>query len=245
METYNKLKNLYNEFQELKDLPYIEFSGLALDLINQIKIEIQDYYISKPEDSFKKYATLLSNKLNQLLENINTISIDKIKHKLIEYEYNYNFEEYSIESILHLDPESGLYGNLSFPINKLSNDSNSDKIYFLQKDFLTFSKTAIVKDILHFLDSFSNTKDDIINLNTGKHKFHGSQTEFIELIKALIVNRNLKGTQKNIIGDLAEFFDIEIKNQDKLIQDIKNRNNGSEALFLEKLKSSLLDYIKK
>lgn len=71
----------------------------------------------------------------------------------------------------------------------------------------------------------------------------GSQTEFIELIKALIENGNIKGTQTEIISKLSKVFNIDIKHPNKLITDIKKRNNGSETLFLDKLQKSLLDYI--
>ncbi|MBC7642863.1 MAG: RteC domain-containing protein [Flavobacterium sp.] len=74
-------------------------------------------------------------------------------------------------------------------------------------------------------------------------KWNGTQTEFIELIKALIENGNIKGTQTQIISKLSNVFNIVIKHPNKLITDIKKRNNGSETLFLDKLQKSLLDYI--
>jgi hypothetical protein len=73
--------------------------------------------------------------------------------------------------------------------------------------------------------------------------WNGTQTEFIELIKALIENGNIKGTQTEIISKLSNVFNIEIKHPNKLITDIKIRNNGSETLFLDKLQKSLFDYI--
>jgi hypothetical protein len=78
-----------------------------------------------------------------------------------------------------------------------------------------------------------------------KVKFHGTQTQFMELMKALTENGNLKGIQKDNIEICSNFFDIEIKYPSKLISDITNtRNNGSETLFLNELKKALLDYIK-
>lgn len=74
-------------------------------------------------------------------------------------------------------------------------------------------------------------------------KWLGSQTDFMELIKALIQNENLKGRQKVIIQTLSNVFNIEIKNPNKLMNDIKIRNEGSETLFLNKLKKTLFDYI--
>lgn len=74
-------------------------------------------------------------------------------------------------------------------------------------------------------------------------KWNGTQTEFIELVKSLIENGNIKGTQTEIITKLSNVFNIEIKHPSKLITDIKTRNNGSETLFLDKLQKSLFDYI--
>ena len=73
--------------------------------------------------------------------------------------------------------------------------------------------------------------------------WNGTQTEFIELIKALIENGNIKGTQTEIISNLSNVFNIEIKHPNKLITDIKKRNNGSETLFLDRLQKTLFDYI--
>jgi hypothetical protein len=85
------------------------------------------------------------------------------------------------------------------------------------------------------------------NLNNDnefpKVKFHGNPTEFIELIKALTENGNIKGIQKDNIEICSKFFDIEIKNPDQTLTKLKSRNNGSETLFLDKLKTSLFNHI--
>jgi hypothetical protein len=74
-------------------------------------------------------------------------------------------------------------------------------------------------------------------------KWNGTQTEFIELVKALIENGNIKGTQTEIISKLSNVFNLEIKNPNKLINDLKLRNNNSETLFLGRLQKTLFDYI--
>jgi len=77
-------------------------------------------------------------------------------------------------------------------------------------------------------------------------KFKGTQTEFIELVKALIENNSIEGnSQKDIINKLSQFLNIDIKSQSQTISDLKDRQVGNETLFLDKLKSSLLDYISK
>lgn len=96
------------------------------------------------------------------------------------------------------------------------------------------------------LKSFLKTTEPRHSTTTNvqsKLNWQGTQTEFIELIKALIQNENIKGTQTEIIKTLSGVFNIEIKNPNKIITDIKNRNNGSETLFLDKLKKALFDYI--
>lgn len=93
------------------------------------------------------------------------------------------------------------------------------------------------------LENELNTTLSIVPATENLLNWKGSQTEFIELIKALIENGNLKGTQTEIINQLSKVFSIDIKHPSKLITDIKKRNNGSETLFLDKLQKSLLDYI--
>lgn len=75
--------------------------------------------------------------------------------------------------------------------------------------------------------------------------FTGTQVQLMELVKALIENKSVRGKQKDIVKDFTDFFGLEVKSPDKIIQDIKNRNTGSETLFLNDLKSSLMQFISK
>ena len=88
----------------------------------------------------------------------------------------------------------------------------------------------------------SNINSISSSINTVK--WTGTQVELVELIKSLIESKKVQGTQKEIINSFSKFFNIEINNPNKTIQDIKNRNNDSETLFLDKLKSNLLNFIK-
>ena len=117
-------------------------------------------------------------------------------------------------------------------------DNSKSKISSLKIMFLK---------IIEFLETKKNeNKMKIEQKNNTEIKtlnWNGTQTEFIELIKSLIENGNIKGTQTEIISKLSNVFNIEIKHPNKLITDIKTRNNGSETLFLDKLQKSLFDYI--
>lgn len=110
-------------------------------------------------------------------------------------------------------------------------------------------KTNSQKRIIEFIENKISTKTTIsttqkpVPAPENSLNWNGTQTEFIELVKALIENGNIKGTQIEIITNLSNVFNIEIKHLNKLITDIKTRNNGSETLFLDKLQKSLFDYI--
>lgn len=81
--------------------------------------------------------------------------------------------------------------------------------------------------------------------NERKITLNITQTELIELVKALVENGNIKGTQKDAIQDFSNYFNIKVNNPNKLIQDIKGRYTDRETIFLDKLKNSLLDYLSK
>ena len=107
-------------------------------------------------------------------------------------------------------------------------------IDYIKRDrsILSFTK------IIDFLKIKKQNPKNENNLN-----WNGSQIEFIELVKALIESGNIKGTQTETIKSLSNIFNFKINNENKTINDIKNRNNGSETLFLDKLKKTLFDYI--
>ena len=76
-------------------------------------------------------------------------------------------------------------------------------------------------------------------------KWKGSKIEFVELSKALIESDIFNETQKEIVEKLSIFFNVDIKTYDQKLTQIKGRNNGSETLFLNKLKQNLDKYLKK
>lgn len=119
-------------------------------------------------------------------------------------------------------------------------DDDLGYVYFNEYKYKNFEYT--VNQILDWIDDKKNKLQ-----NTGfiksNIKWQGTQTELTELIKALIENGNIQGTQKDVFNSFTDFLNFDINNQSKLINDIKNRNNGSETIFLDKLKSSLLNFI--
>lgn len=152
-----------------------------------------------------------------------------------EYEYRY-INEFEYNDINQIDSNI----NENYDVRNIIRDDSkflTDGYNLEICDQLTTSFTKITEYL-------NIKKNKLTNDNEfPKVKFHGNQTEFIELIKALTENGNLKGMQKDNIETCSKFFDIEIKYPAKLINDFKIRNNGSETLFIDKIKKSLFDYI--
>ncbi len=152
-----------------------------------------------------------------------------------EYEYRY-MNEFEYNEINQIDSNI----NQNSDVMKLIIDesklmTNGYDIEICEQLTTSFTKITEYLNI---------KKKKLTNDNEFKNiKFHGNQTEFIELIKALTENGNLKGIQKDNIEICANFFGIEINNPSKLLNDIKTRNSGSESLFIDKLRKSLFDYI--
>jgi len=106
-----------------------------------------------------------------------------------------------------------------------------------QKVSTPMSNSHLSKDEENVLQQYQTKKEKVT--------FNFTQTEIIELTKALIQNGNIKGKQKEIIQIVSSFFETEVNNQDKIITDLSKRNNGSETLFLDKLKTSLNEFLSK
>ncbi len=107
-----------------------------------------------------------------------------------------------------------------------------------------------VPKIVNFLlgndeNEIENNKEINNTIAEDNIKFNIKPTELVELVKALYESGTIKGKQKDLYAYFAKCFNVEVNNPSKLLQDIKNRNNGSETLFLDELKTSLFNYITK
>ena len=78
---------------------------------------------------------------------------------------------------------------------------------------------------------------------TKQLKWYGSQSELIELTKALIENGNLKGKQEDIFKEIQENFNFKLNNIDQAITKFNTRTEETETKFLNSLKKSLSEYI--
>ena len=112
---------------------------------------------------------------------------------------------------------------------------------------LEFSCNRIVKYLRTKIESLTAypVVSESIESNQTRFKSNITATELVELVKALIITNSVKGTSKEIFEDFSTFFGVELKTPHKTFQHIKDREVGNETLFLDKLKSTLLDLISK
>lgn len=116
-----------------------------------------------------------------------------------------------------------------------------------EDEFMHVSGYKKTLDFLYYLFPQANPqeqKKDSIFKPPAKVKNNLTQSELLEVIKALKLTGKITGNNKNIIDAFSHFFSIDIKNPDQIINGFKGRNNGSETLFLDELKTALFDYTK-
>ena len=233
IEVYKQKENLSVEiYDNLQD----DVSLKLLNLFTGLLLLVKNYNANKTVSKLEKKAFEV---LEFYYIHWGCMNENSENHGTFEKNYRWNFD------------------NLLNEISLLSNIKDKIKILLEKKSefqqkvntgirtygelfFDDFCEIEIEKlKQLLFLETQQNEK----TTNTNTLKWHGKQTEFIELVKALIINENIKGTQVELIETLSNVFGITIKNPSKLINDIKTRNNGSETLFLDKLKKSLFNYI--
>ncbi|MFH4968582.1 RteC domain-containing protein [Gaetbulibacter sp. M240] len=94
-------------------------------------------------------------------------------------------------------------------------------------------------DFLGMFEEFAEKFSDITPV-----EWKGTQTELIELTKALIEAGIFQGKQKEIFKQIELVFETKLNNIDKTISTFNNRNNDNETIFIDKLKESLLNSIR-
>lgn len=246
-ELYDKIINQDYFVNESYDIVKVEFNELFLNLIRESKTE-NKYFSCSPlevyilhlneekkidekesvdfdETQFYQNEFLHQNKIRY----VSNTSFQKYPYYLIFLDKN-NYDLFRSVLTKRIEYLEKLLFRKGIEIITNRPYPNNERINF---EFIKHMKIMVDNDNLEPLKpSLENTL-----------KWNGTQTEFIELVKALIENGNVKGTQTEIISKLSNVFNIKINNENKLINDIKTRNNGSETLFLDRLQKSLFDYI--
>ncbi len=217
-------KQKYNEFHYVDYLNYIPIETLKEIIINQYYSYLKLFPFSNIKHYLEEYYDTFLFECEQLLKIIET-------GKVFWWDTKDNFDFYTYST----NPYD--YCMVVWK-SQTDNDLHFYELYL--KFLIELLKNGIIE---HFEKSENDNLQPIKPANVNDLKWNGTQTEFIELVKALIENGNIKGTQTETISKLSNVFNIKINNENKLINDIKTRNNGSETLFLDRLQKSLFDYI--
>lgn len=217
------------------------------------------YLIQRLYDEYKskiKHGTTYSF-LNSVLKNYLSL-IEKLSKWDNKFEY---YGEYGHYRYFHLSTSdifakydssipAGLKDLIAIPKDKSLKYSEDIHFFHTMLSELYREIKKYSSENLTPLVQFSFGQDVVSNHIKSDLIWNGTQTEFMELIKALIESgsikdSNKKGKQIELVRALSDTLNTNIKNPDKLISDIKNRNNDSETLFLDKLKDHLIAYITK
>jgi hypothetical protein len=227
------------------------YINILKDIDSSLETKIMDYRLDLEtytnEKSILKYIENEKSKLRKLLKEVpiqNIRATDKYRRYLNQKPLNSLLREKAINDFINIQRESlELY--------------NSEKIWFVINSYEKEREVAYVKSTIEiatlleynsFLtDEINRIKQEISNqLDSKNNKLNwkGSKAELIELLKALIENGNIEGTQKNIISSFTNFLNVELKEPKSTIQRLDKRKD--KTIFLDKLKSSLIEfYLKK
>jgi hypothetical protein len=109
-----------------------------------------------------------------------------------------------------------------------------------------FDPVALIEAKIEELRAEQNKVEKIEALESFDPKNHGvtihmTPTEIVELIRSLNINNNIRGTNEDILKYFSKVFDNQLLNEKmyyRIMNDMKKRSNGSETLFLDKLKTA-------
>ncbi|TLP80930.1 RteC domain-containing protein [Maribacter sp. ACAM166] len=176
---------------------------------------------------------------------------------------SYNFDEGIFKNNYYLESESNtLINMLSNTYNcknieeccnflelntfDLLQDETSELYRLIHNDILiVYSRCNILSSLVKKRKELQNPslRDNSQQIKTTNYdlQWYGSQTDLIELTKALIVNGNLKGNQEVIFNTVQKTFNKQLNNIDQAIT--KFNSNSGESKFLKELANSLSEYI--
>lgn len=233
----NKINEYQSNFNQPDATILAILDGIEKPKKDSEKIKQSEKYLYLKETA-KEYIEKYDKRLKEFCDKLEAVEMDYIE-KEIEYFENTLHDIKNPESSDDGYSQTG-YDNFSTAC-ELVKEITFDKFMYATKAKLKFLESKIIVD-LPCQNESNNENQKVLNSLT----WIGNQTQFIELVKALIENGNIKineGEQAKTIDTLSKFFNIKINNPNKLITDLKKRNNGSETLFLDQLKKTLFDYI--
>ena len=194
-------------------------------------------YLNSEKSKLTKFLKESSSNSKRGLNNyLDYLSMDRKDNLLREAAIIFVIRDIFLEAVDKINDLSNAVAGNYTGYNR--ENENPIKIYIDRASLLEFN---------YFLtDEINKIKQENSNQLAPNNKltWHGSKTELVELIKSLIEAGSLKGletgsikgTQKDIFKIFENFFGFDLNNFEQTIQKITKRSNGSETLFIDKLK---------
>ncbi|MEQ3501157.1 RteC domain-containing protein [Tenacibaculum sp. SSH1-16] len=241
IELFNFIKTLTDNFNE--NAP--ELNEKINNLYDKFKKELETEFLprerKKTEEDFENSILTIVREKNYFSDAISLTNIINSSEPLLVY-HNITYG-FSKEDILPSNILAHIYKDTYGRIERMCKTTEKLKANIVLH---LIGSVYGKKTLSRIIKEKSLKEKKLISNNKSNIAWKGSQVELIELIKALIENKSIKGAnQIEIFESFSSFFNFKINNPDQVITKIKGRNTGNETLFLDKLKTSLNNYFSK
>lgn len=149
MMEYTQLNKFIDllKYQLIDHNTFCGFLEEVKNLIQNLKKEIEvNWEVSENKD-FIRYA---DEEIVALQKSLEDSSLKVIPETINTYFHNESIIYYRIGDILNLKKESKLYARLSYPHLEAGCEENVNHYYFIQKDFLGFTKSYFITEIIKY-----------------------------------------------------------------------------------------------
>lgn len=260
-EPFKEFYNIYLDILnpkyglEIKDFETFYFEVLKLSYIKydneQIQLKLYPKFISNQlkncEIDFILYE-IAKLELAESIFKIISFSTDIVSHyeNLDTFSFHVSIEKPELNISEFVDDLTLKLKLLTTVLNKSKAiDYNSVLTKFNNRLFETIIKSS--NALVKYKDWINtNVLTDLItkDLPVTNLNWQGSQTDLAEVLKALILNGNIKGTQKELFAVISKVLNFKI-DETESIKSLRRRNNGSETKILDELKRSYIQNITK
>ncbi|MDO6813248.1 RteC domain-containing protein [Tenacibaculum soleae] len=222
-------------------------TNILFDIDNSLRAKISDYKLdlstlTSEEKKLKYIDDEKSNIRKSLKETVykTRATIDKYAEYLSKKPLKTSLRRAAIDNFIYTSIV--LYDKNESTINFMNSydykrQRKLDIINSLVKRASLLEFNSFLSDEINKIEQKDFKKIDSDN---NKLNWLGTPTELIELCKALVVNKSIKGTQKEIIRNFSGVLNVDIKDPKSPLQRLVKRYD--KTIFLDKLTSNLKEF---